>query len=438
MWKKSVIYFFVLRTKNMQFRYSTWKRSREIAKAYGSGRPFQSRLPRIRTATALVIVASIAAAVVLYVSIPSIMSAGRALQKMQRLAQEKNAAHNLVAGSKGPALQDSMAEKKQFVQPPAAGSFVSTHAPVLPAPVPDTGAPSVKNNLISKDMNYCILANKATRTLYLLSNSAPSNTWKIAQSYSILVGRNEGQKIMAGDKRTPEGTYFIIGRKETEELNAIYGPLAYVLNYPNEEDKKAGRTGQGIWIHGTREDTTREATHGCIVLKNDNLIALAGYLQLGIGTPVIIVNMPSMTTPEDVPDYGQLHALREGILIEYDNRQTEFTHILSLWKKAWESRDIDEYSQFYDAGRFQGEGMHWDSWREKKIKTFKAYSTISITMEKICVSEFSESTAVILFVQQYASDVFHIQKPKKLSFVKSDGRWKIFKEETFSRQELLL
>jgi len=42
-------------------------------------------------------------------------------------------------------------------------------------------------------------------------------------------------------------------------------------------------------------------------------------------------------------------------------------------------------------------------------------------MEKICVSEFSESTAVILFVQQYASDVFHIQKPKKLSFVKSDG-----------------
>jgi len=47
-------------------------------------------------------------------------------------------------------------------------------------------------------MNYCILANKATRTLYLLSNSNPSNTWKIAQSFSILVGRNEGQKIMAG------------------------------------------------------------------------------------------------------------------------------------------------------------------------------------------------------------------------------------------------
>jgi hypothetical protein len=31
-----------------------------------------------------------------------------------------------------------------------------------------------------------------------------------------------------------------------------------------------------------------------------------------------------------------------------------------------------------------------------------------------------------------------MQKPKKLSFVKTEGQWKIFREETFSRQELLL
>ena len=82
--------------------------------------------------------------------------------------------------------------------------------------------------------------------------------------------------------------------------------------------------------------------------------------------------------------------------------------------------------------------MRWDAWREKKKKTFKAYSLISVSMEKICVSEFSESTAVVLFIQEYTSDVFHMQKPKKLSFMRNDGRWKIFKEETFSRQELLL
>jgi murein L,D-transpeptidase YafK len=287
-------------------------------------------------------------------------------------------------------------------------------------------------------MIFCILVNKGSRLLYLLSRKDTADAWTILKSFSILVGRNEGRKITAGDERTPEGTYFIIGRKETEELNAIYGPLAYMLNYPNEEDRSAGRTGQGIWIHGTREDTTREATRGCVVLNNENLITLAGYLQLGIGTPVIIVNMPAISSAEHVPDYHRLQTMREHILTEYAGRQSEFADILSLWKKAWESRNIESYSQFYDAGHFQGEGMHWDAWREKKKKTFKAYSLISISMEKICVSEFSESTAVVLFIQGYVSDVFHMQKPKKLSFMRSDGRWKIFKEETFSRQELLL
>ena len=30
-----------------------------------------------------------------------------------------------------------------------------------------------------------------------------------------------------------------------------YGPYAAVLNYPNKKDLEAGKTGSGIWIHGT-------------------------------------------------------------------------------------------------------------------------------------------------------------------------------------------
>jgi murein L,D-transpeptidase YafK len=426
MWEKNLAYFFILGIKNLQFRYSTWKRSKEIAKAYGSPRPL--RLPPVSARTVIIIAASIAAAGVLYMSAPAFVGAGHLLQKLQQEARGKNAAQT---------SKDSL-RLKAAALPPVQATPPSTNVVAARPEAPDTNKPVLRSGMISKEMNFCLLANKSTRMLYLLSINGPSQNWTILNTFPILVGRNDGQKVMAGDNRTPEGTYFIIGRKETEELNAIYGPLAYVLNYPNEDDRKAGRTGQGIWIHGTREDTTREATRGCVVLDNNNLITLADYLQLGIGTPVIIVNMPSLASPERFPDYGQLHVMRERILNEYDSRQTEFSSILSLWKKAWESRDIDEYSQFYDPDRFLGEGMHWDSWREKKIKTFKAYSMISISMEKICVSEFSESTAVVLFIQQYTSDVFHMQKPKKLSFVKSDGRWKIFREETFSRQELLL
>jgi murein L,D-transpeptidase YafK len=273
----------------------------------------------------------------------------------------------------------------------------------------------------------------------LLGKNNGGETWKPVEQFSILVGRNDGQKMTAGDQRTPEGTYFIVGRKESEELNAIYGPLAYMLNYPNEEDRKAGRTGQGIWIHGTREDTTREATRGCVVLDNDDMLALSRYLQLGIGTPVVIVNTNGLTAPEQALNFKQLRALRERILNQYNTRRTEFEGLLSQWKHAWESRDIENYSRFYDHDRFFGEGMKWEAWREKKQRTFQTYSTINIGLEKISVSEFSDTTAVILFMQRYESNVLRVQRPKKLSFYKSgDGRWKIFKEETFSRQELLL
>ena len=119
-------------------------------------------------------------------------------------------------------------------------------------------------------------------------------------------------------------------------------------------------------------------------------------------------------------------------------RQNEFKEIVGQWKQAWESRNIDIYGRFYDAERFSGDGMRWDAWRDKKERIFKALSKINVGVDKICVSEFSESTSVVLFMQRYETEALHLQRPKKLSFAKSDGQWKIIKEETFSRQELLL
>jgi len=437
MWKKNIKYFFLHQTKGLEFRISTWKRSREIAKAYGTKKTF--KFPAIRLKTAMLVTGVAVLIAVIYLGAPALADIGQALQKIRQTVREKSANRSAAMLETDSIGKQALLLKKPVLQPeikPPAPSAPAVDGPAQIA-ASSIAKVSVGNAMVSKDMEYCILVNKGSRTLYLLSKGETA-AWTVVKSFSILVGRNDGQKIMAGDERTPEGTYFIIGRKETEELNAIYGPLAYMLNYPNEDDRKAGRTGQGIWIHGTREDTTREATRGCVVLNNQNLIILAGYLQLGIGTPVIIVNMPAISSPEQVPDYGRLREMREHILTEYNSRQSEFADILALWKKAWESRDIDAYSQFYDPDHFQGEGMRWDAWREKKKKTFKAYNLISVSMEKICVSEFSESTAVVLFIQEYTSDVFHMQKPKKLSFMRNDGRWKIFKEETFSRQELLL
>jgi murein L,D-transpeptidase YafK len=441
MWKKNSNYFFSFFIKNLQIRYETWRHGREIAKAYGKPAPFQfPRLsPRVLGICAVIIVAPL---VVFFAAPYGIKSYGAARsllrQAAARHAVPKKTEPRFAAPPAAATPQASVAPAQDSAQAKIAVERKSLQQAAEKDTTKPQGGGAGFSARISPAMDYCIIANKANRTLYLLNTGDKKGTWKTIETFSILVGRNEGQKMSEGDHRTPEGAYFIIGRKESEELNAIYGPLAYILNYPNEDDRKAGRTGQGIWIHGTREDTTREATRGCVVLNNDNMLTLARYLQLGIGTPVMIVNSPQLSSPQLLPNTAQLQAMREHILNEYDSRQNEFQGIVAQWKLAWESRDIDKYSGFYDADRFSGEGMRWSAWRDKKERTFKTYNMISIGLDKICVSEFSETTAVVMFMQRYESEVFRLQKPKKLSFVKNDGRWKIFKEETFSRQELLL
>jgi murein L,D-transpeptidase YafK len=457
MLNKKIGFIVSLLIKNLQFRLKTWRQGREIAHAYGDKKLMSGRAVGIRFAyvTALFIVT---AALVyfsanygknagikitqtvrhIYVGAATMLStASKPSTKPISKTPPPVPKHDSISDGKAitPATQRADTSKNKQADSNQSSSGIvheqSQVRPLIKAPG-DSG-------FFPIELSYCILVNKADRTLYLFGKlDGGKELWKNMEHFSILVGKNDGQKISAGDERTPEGTYFIVGRKETEELNAIYGPLAYMLNYPNEEDRKAGRTGRGIWIHGTREDTTREATRGCVVLDNDDLSTLAKYLQLGIGTPVVIINSPGLTAPEQLLNYARLRDLRERILTEYNGRRLEFESLLSQWKQAWESRNIDNYSRFYDPDRFFGEGLHWEAWREKKIRTFQEYNSIAIGLEKICVSEFSESTAVILFLQRYESNLYKVQRPKKLSFFKSDGKWRIFKEETFSRQELLL
>ncbi len=162
-------------------------------------------------------------------------------------------------------------------------------------------------------MDFLIVADKYDRVLHLLKNQR--GTWGIIKSYPVAIGANDGPKQVKWDKRTPEGTYFIISHKEDAELNEIYGPLAYVLNYPNPEDRIAGRTGDGIWIHGTLRGKVPVDTRGCLEMHNNNIEKLEIYLQDGDLTPVVIHDSSSFNIERDI-DLNDLWAQRERIIHE--------------------------------------------------------------------------------------------------------------------------
>ena len=92
-------------------------------------------------------------------------------------------------------------------------------------------------------------------------------------------GMRGGGKLMEGDRKTPEGVYFLLG-KATGGLDFdSFGNTAFPLNYPNPVDRIQGKTGDGIMIHGRGRSFGPRQTLGCVVLENDDVDTLDRLLR---------------------------------------------------------------------------------------------------------------------------------------------------------------
>ncbi len=120
---------------------------------------------------------------------------------------------------------------------------------------------------------WVIVVDAERSRLYLLRNVSEGKTLRteIVDDFYVSFGKNGIDKLVEGDKRTPLGVYHITSRKTSAELPPFYGFGALTLNYPNPVDRIEGRTGFGIWIHGTPpEQFVRApfASDGCVVSSN--------------------------------------------------------------------------------------------------------------------------------------------------------------------------
>jgi lipoprotein-anchoring transpeptidase ErfK/SrfK len=111
-----------------------------------------------------------------------------------------------------------------------------------------------------------------------------------AHRYPIATGQNTGDKQAVGDRRTPEGVFKIISIEPSETwafdfgdgqgpVTGAYGP--WFLRFDGKWD--------GIAIHGTHDDSTigRDDTHGCIRLRNADLLELKKMVTLNF--PVVVL-----------------------------------------------------------------------------------------------------------------------------------------------------
>jgi murein L,D-transpeptidase YafK len=284
-----------------------------------------------------------------------------------------------------------------------------------------------------------LVANKFNHTLYVLQRDKPKK-WRSVRTYYIAIGAQQGQKVNAGDKKTPEGLYLIIDRKESYQLMSMYGPLVYILDYPNSDDRAAGRTGQGIWIHGTEKDSVPFETKGCLEMNNSDLTEMSTLLKSGKGTPIFIVCDSVLKNPEKLVDTARIALRRKEFFNSLDSLRnidttkivtSDFEKFVQDWQIAWESKDIEKYSTFYFQSRFTAQGMDWAGWKEKKLQTFKLYDTIDVSYNKFMVLNITDSTAILRFSQAYQTEKVRFQNNKQLNLEKEQGMWKITREAAF-------
>ena len=106
---------------------------------------------------------------------------------------------------------------------------------------------------MGRDQNYAIVVDNAARGSYLFQNDGGRP--RFVDDFYISTGKRGAQSCAEGDQKTPVGVYRVTAEPAGTEVVRLYGAGAFPISYPNEWDRREGRNGHGIWLHGTPKGT---------------------------------------------------------------------------------------------------------------------------------------------------------------------------------------
>jgi len=153
--------------------------------------------------------------------------------------------------------------------------------------------------LDEKFSHHILIVEKSTHRLHLYYND--NGFPRYIKSYPIVTGKTSGNKKNKGDRKTPEGIYQLVGFLSEDNLFEKYGEEgkqygigAFVLNYPNAMDIRNQKTGGGVWLHSTDEETRISKgldSRGCVVVANSDLRDISQYVELNSSQIVIVQDL---------------------------------------------------------------------------------------------------------------------------------------------------
>jgi len=262
------------------------------------------------------------------------------------------------------------------------------------------------------DQRYAIVVDNRRSRLYLYKNV--NGRPRFVADYYVSTGKRDGEKMREGDEKTPIGVYHVTASLPRNKLADIYGSGAFPISYPNEWDRRNGRNGHGIWLHGTPSDTysrAPRASNGCVVLANADLDALSKKLQVGL-TPVIISeNIEWLSLDE-------WHAQRKALNAEIEH-----------WRRDWESRDTDRYLSHYSKKFSTGHEDYAEWARHKRlVNRGKTWIKVKLSNFSMFRNPGKDELVMVTFDQDYRSNNLSNKMEKRQYWIKEGGKWRIIYE----------
>ena len=263
---------------------------------------------------------------------------------------------------------------------------------------------------LAPSSRHAIAIDTSRSRLYLFENS--STGLRLVADFYVSIGKLGAEKNVEGDKRTPLGVYFITSNLDPKTLTNFYGSGALPINYPNPLDQSRGKTGSGIWLHGTPpEQFSRapRASDGCVVLANPDLNRLIRTVQVRT-TPVVIAEKLQWQPPQTVASNSQA-----------------FTAALTRWQEAKNSGDMPRLLKFYTAD-FRSQNKNLEQWKPTLRQEVERMQGRPIALKDLSYLHWTDTADTMVVSFGEVIEGMRTGLNKRQYWIREGAQWKIFFE----------
>ena len=263
---------------------------------------------------------------------------------------------------------------------------------------------------LSPRNKHAIAVDASRSRLYLFENTAAGLA--LVADYYISVGKSGTEKSSEGDSRTPLGVYFITSNLSRKSLKDFYGSGALPINYPNMLDSKRGKTGSGIWLHGTPANQFSRpplSTDGCVVLANPDLAHIIRTVEIRT-TPVVISTQLQWVAPTSARAQGK-----------------PFEDALNAWHSAKASGNMDQLLSFYTPD-FNSYGKTLTQWTPTLRGEVKKFQGRVVALKDVSLLRWTDSADTMVVTFGEVAEGTRIGQTKRQYWIREGNQWKIFFE----------